>query len=247
MYCGSKRPRILWRLLKGVALQLDRYLIRESVKTFLPGILHQEFVSNVAKACGKSVAIIPWGVDASNSLPDERDDYVVSVTSWKRQKGIEYLITLAERFPHLKIIVAGAWPDQKYFHEVKSEISVRHMDTQVFLAGHVPQDELNSLYRCARVAIVVNAERGFGLSLIEAAANGCPVIAPFECGASHLFENGISAVLYPHGDVEQLVESLEMLVSDKKKAYEIGAEAWRLVKENFSWNVHAQSLLNEML
>lgn len=244
---GSKQPRILWKLLEVVALELDRYLIKKSAKTFLPGMLHQRFVGNLAKACGRPIAIIPWGVNSSDSLPDKRDDYVVSVTSWKRHKGLEHLFTLAERFPQLKIVVAGAWPDKDYLEEVKSEILLRHIDAQIIITGHISEEELNSLYRFARAAIIVNAERGFGLSLIEAAAHGCPVIAPFECGASHLFENGVSAVFYPYGNMERLLQSVQLMMSDETKAHAIGARAWKVVKEDLSWKQHAQSLLAEAI
>jgi glycosyltransferase involved in cell wall biosynthesis len=53
------------------------------------------------------------------------------------------------------------------------EIGIRHA---VRLLGWVPDRDLGSLYRCAAAHLFVSRHEGFGLTVVEAMASGCPVI-----------------------------------------------------------------------
>lgn len=243
---SRKRPKFLWNLLTILSAGLDRYLIRACAEVLLPGDLHLAYVNKCLQKSRKSGIVIPWGVYSEQNLPNTRGLDIISVTSWKRGKGVELLFSLADKIPDMRILLVGAWIDQNYRNEVQRELARRKLEDHILITGLVSEIELVSLYRSARATIIVNAERGFGLSTIEAAAQGCAVIAPFECGAASLFKNGESALFYPYGDMEVAAALLRSLISNEQQADSIGREAWRTVRDRYSWDHHVTRLISEL-
>lgn len=106
--------------------------------------------------------------------------------------------------------------------------------------GFVSDDDLMTLYRCARVVVAPSSYEGFGLPVLEAMQLGAPVIA---ARASSLPEAGGDAAVYvePDDDAALAREIGRVLADDA--AYDALRAASVAQSARFSWDETAQLTL----
>jgi glycosyltransferase involved in cell wall biosynthesis len=144
-------------------------------------------------------------------------------------------------FAELKI--AGRWLHQSYRERIDSLIKQLGMSSRVEIVGEVSEGRLNSLYANARAAVIVNEERGFGLTALEAASNGCTFIIPEGCGASEFFEKDRDGFFFKSGDSAMLGDHIRTVLGNEDRAYSMGEHAWRTVSDKYAWPKHAESVI----
>ena len=76
----------------------------------------------------------------------------------------------------------------------------------------------------------------FGLTVLEAAAHGCPAIIPKGSGVSDLFVHGETAFFPQEGDLEEYLQYVEAL-REAKFAFIMGRKA-REISKHYSWEKH---------
>lgn len=130
--------------------------------------------------------------------PREPEDYLLFVGELTSHKRVEVAIEAAGR-ARRKLRVVGAGPDQE-------RLAALHGDRVEFL-GRVSDAQLDDLYARAEALIVPNVEE-FGITAVEAQGAGRPVLAVGRGGARETVVDGVTGVLVPDGDVDQLAEAL---------------------------------------
>lgn len=107
-----------------------------------------------------------------------------------------------------------------------------------------PDDEaLTWLYSYALCSVSVIREP-FGMYIIEAAAQGTPVIAPKDAGASELFTHGVHGFFFKCED--ELPEYVDRLVAEPELAKKMGFEAWKICQEKYTWYHHVMKLVDSL-
>jgi glycosyltransferase involved in cell wall biosynthesis len=81
------------------------------------------------------------------------------------------------------------------------------------------------------------------LTLLEAQLMEKPVIATKIGGIPELMKDNHTGYLVEKGNPQDIIEKLEILFADNKKANEFGKEGRKFVSENFSWNIIAKRFL----
>ena len=176
------------------------------------------------------IAVIPNAVDPSflvepnendvsravsrNGLPDS---YVLSVGTMQPRKNIPLLVRAFARVrkdvPELKLVLVGGRGGRQYDTAIDTALSEEGLEDAVIFPGYVPQEDMPSVYKAARVFVFPSLYEGFGIPILEAFAMGTPVatsdIAPFcEVG-----ENGIT--VFDPKDVAKCAEALYTLSTDE--------------------------------
>ena len=73
-------------------------------------------------------------------------------------------------------------------------------------------------YKGADVFLLTSEFEGYGMTLIEAAAAGCPVVTTkVGIAKTDLFKNGINSYVCPVGDVDCLAESVVGLIKNPER------------------------------
>lgn len=144
---------------------------------------------------GLDITILPLGVD----LPGERDHgtagpggaggpgtrsdpddatgrvTLLSVGRLERYKGLERVVeALAELPSAVRLVVVGRGPAESALLEAAAAAGVRD---RVTLRGRVSDAELWAWYASAAAFVSLSAHESFGLTVLEAAAAGMPVVA----------------------------------------------------------------------
>ncbi len=165
--------------------------------------------------------------------------YVLFVGTFEPRKNVATLMqALAQTPPEVRLIVVGesGW--------VESEPSViaraLGVHKRVHFAGRVGDDELDMLYRNARMLVLPSLSEGFGLTVLEAMCRGIPVICS-DSGSLPEIAGGV-ALLHNPRDAQQLAKSITRLWNDPAERTTLGERGMRRAAQ-FSWDLAAQQTL----
>lgn len=105
---------------------------------------------------------------------------------------------LATRGVPFECLIAGEGPERRHLEALirKFELSER-----VFLLGHIPREQMASLYDRADLVVLTSRSEGIPLVLMEAMASGKIVLAPEITGIPELIIGGKTGFLYKAGSM----------------------------------------------
>lgn len=142
----------------------------------------------------------------------------------------EAMSGLKEKFPQLKYVLAGKC-DKKEQQRIRQLVEQYGLHGQVVLTGFVKDEELAAHYQMADGYIMPSEKEGFGITFIEAAYYGLPVIAGNKDGSSEALLDGRLGQLINPKNVSEIQKSIENLMLNKEK-YLPSPE---LIQEHFSY------------
>lgn len=121
------------------------------------------------------------------------------------------------------------------------------------LYGHIAipkthrAEDIPELYRLAvlRRGLCVNPSHSetFGLTLIEAAATGLPLVATASGGPVDILANCRNGILADASDPAQLASALDEALSDPRRWGEWSRNGLRGVREGYTWDAHVRKYL----
>jgi len=101
----------------------------------------------------------------------------VGGADWR--KNVEGMVAAVARIQALGLQLELAWAGHLEPHNVahiKSEAAGAGVANSFHYLGYVTDEELSILYRSASMHLLVSRLEGFGLTVVEAMASGCPVV-----------------------------------------------------------------------
>ncbi len=156
-----------------------------------------------------------------------------TVGRFVHSKGQEYLIAAApeliHKYPLLKIVIVGAGPLE---HKLKGQAAALGLSGSVIFTGFIKN--LAPYYAMFDVFILPTLMESFGLTVLEAMAADCPVIASRTGGIPEILENRSSGLLVPPGDALSIAKAARTLLTDGKAARRMAEEAKKTVQARFT-------------
>ena len=135
---------------------------------------------------------------------EKPEDYLLFVGRIALEKGVHFAIEVAEQLD-MRLIIAAKLDkvDQPYFRDyIEPRLSDR-----IRWVGEVDEQERNKLMSRARCFLhPVTWREPFGLTLIEAAACGCPVVAFNRGSIPEVVKNGVTG--YVVEDAESMMDAV---------------------------------------
>lgn len=149
------------------------------------------------------------------------------------RKGHRYLLAvlpdLHRKFPKLQVLFFGKGPLQGQLESTVEETGLREV---VLLAGF--RDDLARWLGCLDLVVHPSEMEGLGVSLLQAAAAGVPLVASRVGGIPEIVVDAESGVLTDPGDQQALASAVESLLGDKQRRDRLGLGARRRVESLFS-------------
>ena len=189
--------------------------------------------------------VVPWGVTQTRAtqLDVERvrrarelpDQYVLWVGTIEPRKNLAALVEAFGRVgrPDLHLVLAG--PDG--WHDSLPPLS--GLGDRVRTLGFVPPGDLPGLYAGARVFCYPSLAEGFGLPVLEAMAQGTPVVTSAGTATEEVLGGGGLAV--DPRSVSELSAALAVVLEDSWATDEFGVQARRRAEE-YTWERTARAL-----
>lgn len=130
------------------------------------------------------------------------------------EKNIEFLLQmtkcLVEKHPNILLVVTGEGPAEKSLNQLSK---VLNLQNNVQFIGYLDRNtELNACYKAADVFVFASKSETQGLVLLEAMAQGTPVVAIAELGTASILVEGEGAMIAPdstHGFAEKVASLIE--------------------------------------
>ena len=185
----------------------------------------------------RSIAVIYPGIDARAYTPAagtraERPTFAY-LGRLKRYKGVHLVIRAFARVARQDAVleIAGAGDYRSTLERLAGELGVAD---RVRFLGRVPDDEKLALLRRAWALVLASPKEGWGITNLEGAACGTPVVASDSPGIRESVRNGETGFLVPHGDVAGLAAAMTRVADSRELVERMGRDARRFA-EGFTW------------
>ena len=151
---------------------------------------------------------------------------------------IEAIDILRKKGVHACLTVVGDGDMRKVY---EASVRARGLEGTVRFKGRLERGALIAAYREADIFVLPSAKDNHPLVILEAMAAGLPVISTTVGDIPILIKDGITGFLIEPYDRPALVEKLEVLLHNPKKAAVFGAAARERVVREFGWRGRAES------
>lgn len=167
--------------------------------------------------------------------------YIGNAHPHKNVEGlIDVFLSLQKKYNQLQLVLSGS--DHYFWKRIQDETIKKGLDKNIRFTGFVTDEQAVALYRNALCFVMPSFEEGFGIPLLEAMANKCPVVSS---NVGSLPEIGGEAVLFfDPKDRESMYKKIEQLVLSEKIRQELIKKGKERVKL-FSWRNLAKQTLEE--
>jgi glycosyltransferase involved in cell wall biosynthesis len=185
------------------------------------------------------IRVIPHGVDLpARSDESLREDLILFVGALQTRKNIHRLVEAFERLHgQWRLVLAGA-PSGYGGAEIVERIERSPARSRIQLTGYLAPQQLDDLYRRARIFAFATLDEGFGIPVLEAMAHGIPVITSNRSALPEVA--GTAALLVDPYSVDELQRALSRLVSSSALRAEM-AQRGHTRAAQFPWTTTVSS------
>ena len=185
----------------------------------------------------ESVEVIYPGIDTVAYSPDETVRSPTPVFAYlgrlKRYKGVHIVIRAfaAMKHPTAVLEIAGAGDFRGGLERLAASLD---LGARVRFLGRIDEEEKLHLLRRAWALMLASPKEGWGITNLEAAACGTPVIASNSPGIRESVRDAETGFLVPHGDIRAMATAMLQLAHDPPLISTLGVRA-RTFAETFTW------------
>lgn len=149
------------------------------------------------------------------------------------RKGHRHLIDAApailEQFPQTRFLFLGKGPLEEELQRTCKSIKI---SDKVIFAGF--REDIERIIPCLDLVVHPAEMEGLGVSLLQSAACGVPIIASKAGGLPEIVHDNENGYLIEPGDSNAIAEKSIALLEDTAKARRFGKAGIKIIQENFS-------------
>lgn len=213
---GSISGRIIFRWCLGSASQVL--------------VLNQSSYEYCKELAGVNAQILPNFVNedevVDTHIIDKEIRSVLFVGHMIRTKGLFEMVEVASRFPLIEFTMAGAIT--KELNEIQAPLNMK-------FAGNLNKSMLKHEFAKADVFVFPTYTEGFSMALLEAMANGLPIITT-NVGANHDMLETQGGILVSVGKANEICDALEC-INDQAMRYSMSTWNINKVRWNYTGNL----------
>jgi len=181
------------------------------------------------------------------SRPDQRKNINTLVEAYgesEELKQLANLVIIAGNRDDIRDMDSGA---QEVIAEIFLSIDLYDLYGKVAYPKHHHPNDVPVIYRLAAVSggAFVNPAltEPFGLTLIEAAATGLPIVATEDGGPTDIINNCHNGYLIDPLDKQAMADTLLKVLDDKDNWKSLAHNGIKGVREHYSWRAHAEKYI----
>lgn len=201
------------------------------------------------------IAIKRFGVDVSNDPPNigmETSRNIVFLGRLVDFKGpvetVKAFAPITAKHPDVTLDIAG---DGYLAVDIDEAADRLGISNRIRRHGVVNTEQGKTLREHAaiftahsQVGPLSGQEEAFGVSFLEAMAQGVPVVTGHSGGLPDFVQHDANGMLFSPGDVKTHTEYLDQLLSDEKRRRKLGLAAWETVRDRYQPKHEYEDLIN---
>jgi glycosyltransferase involved in cell wall biosynthesis len=184
-----------------------------------------------------NVKVIFPGIDTSHYTPDasvraERPVFAY-LGRLKKYKGVDLVLRAFAllKVPDAQLQIAGAGEFRPELERLAVSLGI---SDRVQFLGRIDETQKILLLRRAWATLFASPKEGWGITNLEAAASGTPVVASNSPGIRESVRHEETGYLVPHGDVAAMAKFMQRLGENRSLVESLGV-AGRRFAEGFTW------------
>jgi glycosyltransferase involved in cell wall biosynthesis len=200
---------------------------------FVHSAYYRDFMANYLGLPAEKFHIVPLGIDLAghDGVPSERNGEAFTVGYFARicpEKGLHQLVEafrlLHKRHPNTRLRAAGylGTRDREYFEKIRAQ--ARDLGPAFEHAGSPPthEEKVRFLKSLDVLSVPTVYREPKGIYILEALANGVPVVQPRHGAFPEMLEATGGGLLVEPGNPEDLARALEELLKDPGGRAQLG-------------------------
>ena len=231
---------------------IDRHLVHTADAVMANGRYGQQLIR---AAYGVETTVIPHGVDLA---PPTETAIAAAQSRWGIDGRAPVALTVNQLHPRKRLdlflraiaaardagcpvraLSAGEGIARPALTALRDDLGLAEAVT---FCGFVPDNDLPALYTACDLYVHTGLAESFGLSVLEAAASGLPVVAVADGGPLEILHDGETGLLVPPA-VAPIADAITTLARDPASARALGGRARADVRARYSWERGAVALL----
>jgi glycosyltransferase involved in cell wall biosynthesis len=195
-----------------------------------------------------AIRVIYNGVDLNHYTPDKNERSKGPVFAYlgrlKRYKRVDIVIRAFAMLTHpdARLEIAGRGDDRGRLERLVKQLGI---GDRVRFLGYIEEMEKRNLLRRVWATVLASPKEGWGISNLESAACGTPVIAANAPGIRESVLDGETGFLVPGSDVSAYAAAMRGLIETPSQVEILGANARRFA-ETFTWERAAHDTVNHL-
>jgi glycosyltransferase involved in cell wall biosynthesis len=183
------------------------------------------------------IRVIYPGIDTGHYTPAPAERSSTPLFSYlgrlKRYKGIDLVLRAFAKaaIPDATLEIAGAGDHRPQLERLAASLDLGH---RARFLGRISEEDKVSLLRRSWALAFASPKEGWGITNLEAAACGTPVVASSSPGIRESVRDGETGFLVPHGNTAAMAVALQRIASSPALVRTLGAAA-RTFAESFTW------------
>jgi glycosyltransferase involved in cell wall biosynthesis len=165
-------------------------------------------------------------------LPEDAITMAV-IAQFIPRKGHRYLLQvmpeLLETYPSLRLLLFGQGPEEA---QLRAQVEELALTDRLIFAGF--RNDLSKILPCLDLVVHPALMEGLGISLLQAAGAGVPIVAVAAGGMPEVVRDGVNGLLVPPADSAALAAAIKRLLADPGLRHRFGAAGRELVQQAFS-------------
>ncbi len=192
--------------------------VAKAQKILVPAKTIQRTLERYYPKSSSKIVVTKEGVEAPakvviNDQPKSKE--LLYIGSLYPHKNVRLVIEALKKVPDYTLVIAGA--RSVFQDQVKAYVKQQGVDNQVRFLGYVPDNEMQALYRQVTALVQPSLSEGFGLTGVEAMANGVPVLASNIPIFQEIY--GEAALFFDPQSVESLVRAIDKLEHSNRSTF----------------------------
>ncbi len=229
-----------------VARAIDIHVVRRYSKIVANSRFLSRFLKRIYKMDYQPPVVYPGADPILEDLSSKdfvgESDYMLAVGPLIPLKNVDGMIQAASKVPYAKLVVVGDGQER-----IPLEEQAEMLGVPLNIKGNShSEEELAQLYSQCKLLIHLSLYEPFGLTPVEAGLFGKPSIVTNHGGPPEIILDGETGFIVSPRDYSAIARRMTELLSNPELRREMGRKARKRVLENFTLEMSAKKLLDEV-
>jgi len=194
------------------------------------------------------ISLLANGIDLAQITESQKPlidgQYIAYLGRINWKKGLDRLLLAMQYLPDVLLVIAGN-DEEEYWQTLQSYIDEYQLQERVRYLGQLNNADKNNLLHYAYCMVLPSYNENFGLVVLEALANSCPVIVTDTVGAADIVKRANAGIVIEEtGDVPRHVaNAIETLMADPTERQVFANNGQQWVNKHYDWSTIARDML----